>query len=123
MLYLFGAKSREMIKSEVDISKLGNISGLAAGNTEYLGVYFGEKKIGYVLNRTEKSGEKLIVSHKSELNVTVQGFRQKADIEGTAELTKDMLLSSFYFRLNTQNQEFIVTGKSEEKKLIITSNL
>ncbi len=123
MTYLFGFKDKQIIKNDIDILKLGNISGLAAGNVEYLGVYFKEKKIGYVINRTEKTDDRIIINHLSTLNVMVQGYRRKAEIEGMAELTKEMLLKSFYFKISTENQEFIVTGKTENNKLLITSNL
>jgi len=123
MVYIFVVREGHFSGSGVDLSKLGNISGLAAGNTEYLGIYFQNKKIGYVLNRTEKSGGKLIINHKSLLNIVVQGFKRQANIEGVAELTKDMLLSSFYFKLTTEDRDFIVTGKAEGKRLLIRSNL
>ncbi|MCX7945038.1 MAG: transglutaminase-like domain-containing protein [Deltaproteobacteria bacterium] len=123
LIYLFGLKREEIIKSEVDISKLGNISGLASGNIEYLGVYFADRKIGYLLNRTEKLGEKILIHHRSELNLSVQGSNRNVNIEGSAELDENMFLNSFYFRLVTEKQELVITGKSENKRLVVKSNL
>lgn len=123
MSYLFGKKGNEIVKSNIDVTKLGNISGLAGGTTEYLGIYFQDKKIGYVVNKTDKTDESIFINHHSELNLTVQGSQRKAIIDGSLELTKDFFLRKFYFNLNTENQEFIVVGKSENNKLMINSNL
>ena len=123
MVYLFGIRERVLSTSNIDLTKLGNISGLAAGSEEYLGVYFQDKKIGFVYNKTEKDSDRVIISHNSQLNISVQGFKKVVDIEGSAELDKNLLLNSFYFKMNADNQEFVVYGKSEDKRLKISSNL
>lgn len=123
LIYLFGIKDKGIARGDIDISKLGNISGLASGNVEYLSVYFGDKKIGYVLNKTERSDEKVIINHRSQLNLTIQGAQKRADIEGMVELNRDMILRSFYLNLNTEGQVFIVRGLSKDNRLIIESNL
>lgn len=123
MVYLFGVERSTAKKMDVDLSQLGNISGLASGSEEYLGIYFNDKKIGYVLNRTERSDGKTIIRHRSRLNLSVQGLRKSVSIDGSAELSEEMILKAFFFRMNVENQEFIVTGNAEGNRFNITSNL
>lgn len=123
MVYLFGFDRPAAKKMDIDLSRLGNISGLASGSEEYLGVYFNDKKIGYLLNRTERSNGKTIIRHRSRLNLSVQGLKKSVSIDGSAELSEEMILKAFFFRLNVENQEFIVTGNVEGNRFNITSNL
>lgn len=123
MIYLFGIKDRLFAKHTIDVTKLGNISGLSSGSEEYLNVYFQDKLIGFLINKIEKKDDEVIINHKSELNVTVQGFKKRVEIEGTAKLSKEMVLDSFYFKMNTENQDFILRGKAENNKLKVSSNL
>ncbi|MGC9043084.1 MAG: transglutaminase-like domain-containing protein [Myxococcota bacterium] len=123
LIYVFGIEEKIFTKQTIDISKMGNISGLVSGGEEYLGVYFQERLIGYLFNKTERIGEKVVIHHQSELNLSVQGSVRKINIDGSAELSKEMLLNNFYFKITTENQDFVVTGKSDGKRLRIKSNL
>jgi hypothetical protein len=89
---------------------------------EWMGIYLKGEKLGYSVNRIEKTETGYELSEQALMDLTVMGTPQRVSTMLESVVNQDLSLKSFIFHLTSGVTRFIVSGQVEGKNLVLKTN-
>ncbi len=102
-------------------------AGIAAGQLrpreEWMGMYWGEDKVGYTVSRIKRARDGYQINEQAVMDLTVMGTAQRIDTEITSLLDNTFTLRSFSYRMLSNLFNFAAEGKvsGSRLQLVLTS--
>lgn len=84
---------------------------------EWMGVYWGEDKVGYTVSTIKKEYKGYEIYEQAIMDLTVMGTPQKVDTQVTTHVDNAFMLKSFEFRLFSNLFTFNASGRMRGKEL------
>ncbi len=88
---------------------------------EWMGIYWGEDKVGYTVTKINKAGDGYQINEQAVMDLTVMGTAQRVDTDGSSAVDNAFNLRSFSFRMISSQFSFAVEGNISGSRLLLES--
>jgi hypothetical protein len=98
-------------------ARAGGAAGQLRPREEWMGMYWGEDKVGYTVSKIKRAREGYQLDERAVMDLTVMGTAQRVDTEITSLVDNAFTLRSFSYRMHSNLFSFAAEGKVSGSRL------
>jgi hypothetical protein len=92
-------------------ARAGGAASRLRPREEWMGIYWGEDKVGYTVSKIKRAGEGYQLDERAVMDLTVMGAAQRVDTEITSLVDNAFNLRSFSFTMHSNLFSFTAEGR------------